>query len=178
MKEVLSTISIWILPIIISIILIYGTYKKTPLYEDFCDGAKEGFWIAIKILPYLVAIMVAVSVFRASGALEFIYNSLKTPLDFLKIPADTLALMITRSLSGSATLGLFSEIVSTHGADSYAAKLSAIITGSSETTFYVIAVYFGSIGIKKFRHAILTGIMADIIGVICAIIVSRFFFYS
>ena len=86
--------------------------------------------------------------------------------------------MITRPLSGSATLGLFSEIATTHGADSYAAKLSAVIAGSSETTFYVIAVYFGAIGIKKFRHALLTGILADIVGIFCAIIVCRFFFYS
>ena len=86
--------------------------------------------------------------------------------------------MITRSLSGSATLGIFSEIVGTHGADSYAAKLSAVITGSSETTFYVIAVYFGAVGVKKLRHAVLTGILSDLVGIICAIVVSRFFFYS
>ncbi len=178
MKEILNTISVWILPAIITIILLYGMYKKAPLYEDFCDGAKEGFWVAVKILPYLVAIMVAIAMFRASGALDFLYNILKTPLETLKIPADTLSLMITRSLSGSATLGLFSEIVNTHGADSYAAKLSAVITGSSETTFYVIAVYFGAVGIKKFRHAILTGILADIVGIFCAIVVSRLFFYS
>lgn len=178
MQEILNAISVWILPVIISTILIYGTYKKVPLYENFCDGAKEGFWVAIKILPYLIAIIVAVSMFRASGALDFLYNIFKTPLEALKIPADTLALMITRSLSGSATLGLFGEIVNTHGANSYAAKLSAIIAGSSETTFYVIAVYFGAVGIKKFRHAILTGILADIAGIIAAIIISRFFFYS
>ncbi len=178
MREILNTISIWILPFIISAILLHGICKKVPLYEQFCDGAKEGFWVAIKILPYLIAIMVAVSMFRASGALEFLYNLFKTPLEFLKIPADTLALMVTRSLSGSATLGIFSEIVNTHGADSYAAKLSAIIAGSSETTFYVIAVYFGAVGIKKFRHAVLTGILADITGIICAVAISRFFFYS
>lgn len=178
MKEVLNTISVWILPVIICIILLHGLYKKIPLYETFCDGAKEGFWVAVKILPYLVAIMVAVSMFRASGALEFLYEIFKTPLETLKIPSDTLALMITRSLSGSATLGIFSDIVNTHGADSYAAKLAAVITGSSETTFYVIAVYFGAVGITKLRHALLTGILADIVGIICAVIVSRFFFYS
>ena len=178
MKEILNTISIWILPVIISIILLHGVYKKVPVYETFVQGAKEGFWTAVKIIPYLVAIMVAVAMFRASGAIDFIYNILKTWLDALKIPADTLSLMITRSLSGSATLGLLGEIVNTHGADSYAAKLSAVITGSSETTVYVLAVYFGSIGITKFRHAVLTGILADITGVIFAILVSRFFFYS
>ena len=178
MREILNLISIWILPVIVSTILIHGTIKKVPLYETFTKGAKEGLWVAVKILPYLVAIIVAVSMFRASGALELVYALFKTPLEALKIPADTLALMITRPLSGSATLGLFSEIATTHGADSYAAKLSAVIAGSSETTFYVIAVYFGAIGIKKFRHALLTGILADIVGIFCAIIVCRFFFYS
>ena len=178
MREALNTLSIWILPAIISVILLHGVYKKVPVYETFVHGAKEGFWTAVKIIPYLVAIMVAVALFRASGAIDFIYNILKTPLEALKIPADTLALMVTRSLSGSATLGLLGEIVNTHGANSYAAKLSAVITGSSETTFYVLAVYFGSIGITKFRHAVLTGILADITGVIFAILVSRFFFYS
>ena len=178
MINALNTLSVWILPVIISTILIYGAYKKVPLYETFTDGAKEGFWTAVKILPYLVAIMVAVSMFRSSGALDFLYNVFKTPLEALKIPSDTLSLMITRSLSGSATLGIFSEIVGTHGADSYAAKLSAVITGSSETTFYVIAVYFGAVGVKKLRHAVLTGILSDLVGIICAIIVSRFFFYS
>lgn len=178
MREALNTVSVWILPVIISVILIYGTAKKTPLYETFCDGAKEGFWVAVKIIPYLVAIMVAVSMFRASGALDILYNLLRTPLEALKIPTDSLVLMITRSLSGSATLGLFSEIVNTHGADSYAAKLCAVITGSSETTFYVIAVYFGAAGITKLRHALLTGILADVVGIVCAVAVSRFFFYS
>lgn len=178
MREILNTISVWILPVIISVILIFGAYKRVPAYETFTRGAKEGFWIAVKIIPYLVAIMVAVAMFRASGAIDFIYEILKVPLDKLNIPADTLALIITRPLSGSATLGLFGEIVNTHGADSYAAKLSAVITGSSETTFYVLAVYFGSVGITKFRHALLTGILADIFGVVLAVLVSRFFFYS
>lgn len=178
MIEVLNTVSAWILPVIIIIILLYGALKKVPLYETFTQGAKEGFWVSVKILPYLVAIIVAVSMFRASGALDFLYSIFKTPLEALKIPSDALSLMITRSLSGSATLGLFGEIVNTHGADSYISKLCAIITGSSETTFYVIAVYFGTVGITKLRHALLVGILADVFGIICAICVSRLFFYS
>ena len=178
MREVLNLISVWLLPIIICTILIYGAFKKVPLYETFTKGAKEGLFVSIKILPYLVAIIVAVSMFRASGALDILYNLFKVPLEALKIPSDTLPLMVTRSLSGSATLGIFSEIVNTNGANSYAAKLAAIITGSSETTFYVIAVYFGAVGIKKFRHAVLTGILADLVGIIVAIFVCRIFFYS
>ncbi len=176
MSNFLSALSILILPAIIIVILFYAAFKKVPAYENFVDGAKEGFWVAVKIIPYLVAIMVAVSMFRASGAIETIALWLKTPLEALKIPVDTLPLMITRSLSGSATLGIFSDIVGANGPESYASKLSAVIVGSSETTFYVLAVYFGAIGIKKFRHAILVGVLSDIVGIVSAIIICRWAF--
>lgn len=176
MINLLNTLSIWVLPIIITAILVCAVYKKVPAYENFVDGAKEGFWTAVKIIPYLVAIMVAVSMFRASGAIDWLGEFLKTPLEMLKIPTDTLSLMLTRSLSGSASLGIFSDILNSNGVNSYATKLSAVIVGSSETTFYVLAVYFGSVGIKKFRHAVIVGILADIVGIICAILIcSRLF---
>lgn len=174
--NVLSIISTLLLPLIICFVLISAIYKKVPAYEEFTKGAKEGFWVGVKIIPYLVAIMVAVGMFRASGALDILGNLLKTPLEFLKIPVDVLPLMITRSLSGGATLGVFSDIVSANGADSYASILSAVIVGSSETTFYVLAVYFGSVGIKKMRHAILTGLLADFIGIVLAVIICRIMF--
>lgn len=176
MKEFLNMISLWLIPFIILVILIHGIIKKVPCYETFVDGAKEGLFVAIRILPYLIAIIVSVSMFRASGAIDIIQNVLKTPLEYFKIPIETLPLMITRSMSGSASLGIFSDIASMSGADSYASKLSAIIVGSSETTFYVLAVYFGAVGIKKVRYALIVGILADIFGIILAIIVaSRFF---
>ncbi len=130
---------------------IFRIYKKVPVYESFTEGAKEGFKISIQIIPYLVAIMAAVSMLRASGAIEALASILHEPLEALKIPADALPLMLTRSLSGGATLGIFSDIVNSNGANSYAAKLSAVIVGSSETTFYVLSVYFGAIGIKKIQ---------------------------
>lgn len=176
MREVINTVSLWIIPFILTVILISAAYKKIPSYEIFTQGAKEGFVISVKIIPYLVAIMVAVAMFRASGALEYIAALLSPVLEHFKIPVDTLPLMLTRSLSGSATLGLFSDIVNANGADSYAAKLAAVITGSSETTFYVLAVYFGSVGIKKFRHAILTGILADAVGIVTAVFLCRYLF--
>ena len=176
MKEFLTLLSVWLLPVLISIILIHGVIKKVPCYETFITGAKEGLFVSIKILPYLVAIIVSVSMFRASGAIEFLADLLSKPLEYLKIPVDTLPLMVTRSLSGSGTLGIFSEIVNSSGVDSYAAKLSAVIVGSSETTFYVLAVYFGAVGIKKIRYALWVGLMADLFGIIVAVIVSRYFF--
>ena len=176
MIALLNKISLYIIPLIIAIILIHALIKKAPAYEAFIEGANEGFNIAVKIIPYLIAIMVAVAAFRSSGAIDILQNLLKPILDFFKIPAETLIIMVTRSLSGSATLGVLADIINQTGANSYATKLAAVITGSSETTFYVAAVYFGSVGIKKFRHALLAGILADIAGLIAAIWVCSIFF--
>ena len=169
----IEKISLYILPIMILSILSLGMAKKVPVYEEFIEGAKDGFKVALSIIPYLVAIIVAVSMFKASGILEVLKhyaNSL--------IPPDIIPIIFTRSLSGSATLGLFSDIAKNFGPDSYVTKLAAIMVGSSETTFYVLAVYFGSIGIKKYRYAILTGIIADITGIVLAILVARMFFLA
>ena len=176
MINFLNSLSVYILPFIITTILIYALYKKTPAYEDFTTGAKDGFNIAIKIIPYLIAIMACTAALRASGAIELAQNLLSPIFNFFKIPIETSIIMLTRSLSGSATLGVLADIINQTGIDSYATKLAAIITGSSETTFYVASVYFGSVGIKKFRHALLAGILADIVGLIAAIWVCAIFF--
>ena len=173
-----NKISLLILPVIILIILIFGITKKVHVYEEFVEGAKDGFKIAVDIIPYLVALIVAISMFRASGALDYIAQVLGIILNKFEISADIDPIMFTRSLSGSATLGLFSELAVNNGPDSYTTKLAAIMVGSSETTFYVLSVYFGSVGIKKFRYAILTGICADIIGIVLAILVARVFFLA
>ena len=176
MINIINIIASCILPLIVCFVFVYAITKKVPVYEEFINGAKEGFNVAIKIIPYIVAIMVAVGMFRASGAIDFIARIFAKPLDYLKIPIDVVPMILTRSLSGGATLGVFSDIVSNTGANSYASKLAGVIIGSSETTFYVLAVYFGSVGIKKFRHAILCGILADLMGIILAVIVCRFLF--
>ena len=176
MINFLNSLSVYILPFVITSILLYALYKKTPAYEEFTLGAKDGFNIAIKIIPYLIAIMICTTAFRASGAIEMIQNLLSPIFDFFKIPIETSIIMLTRSLSGSATLGVLADIINQTGVESYATKLAAVITGSSETTFYVASVYFGAIGIKKFRHALLAGILADIVGLIAAIWVCSIFF--
>ena len=176
MSNLINLISLWALPGILLIILTVGILKKVPLYEEFTDGAKDGFKIAIKIIPYLVAIIVGISMLRASGAIEMCANLFAGVLGKFNVPADTLPLMIVRSLSGSAALGVFSDIANNLGPDSFATKLAAIMVGSSETTFYVLAVYFGAVGISKLRYAILVGILADIIGIIAAIWVANLMF--
>ncbi len=176
MTNFLNTLSLWALPAILIMVLIAGIVKKVPVYEEFTDGAKEGFKIAIDIIPYLVAVIVGISMFRASGAVEIIANALAPVLEYCNIPADTIPLMIVRSLSGSGALGVFSDIASNLGPDAYATKLAAIMVGSSETTFYVLAVYFGSVKISKLRYAVIIGILADIIGIIAAVLVTNLMF--
>ena len=172
----INAISVWILPAILLIILIVAVIKKVPVYEAFIEGAKDGVQVSINIVPYLVAIIVAVSMFRASGAIELISTILAPLLTKIHLPADVIPLTIVRSLSGSASLGVFADIAHSHPVDSYTTRLAAIMLGSSETTFYVLAVYFGSVGIKKYRYALVTGLLADFIGIVAAITVANIFF--
>ena len=172
----INLISLYALPVIILTILTIGLIKKVPVYEEFIEGAKDGFKVSISIIPYLIAIIVGISMFRASGAMESLAAFLSPVLDKFSVPAESLPMMITRSLSGSATLGLFSDIAHKLGPDSYATKLCAVIAGSSETTFYVLAVYFGAIGITKYRYALAVGLIADAIGIFAAVLVCRLVF--
>ena len=176
-RAIMDILSLWLLPVILLVILLGGIIKKIPVYEVFVDGAKDGVKVGLNIIPYLVAIIVAVSMFRASGAIDMISAAIGGFLALLKIPVEILPIMITRSLSGSATLGLLSDVVHATGVNSYATKLAAVMIGSSETTFYVLSVYFGAVGIRKFRHALLAGVLADIFGIFLAVVVCRLIFF-
>lgn len=176
MTKLLNLISLLALPVILVTVLTCGVIKKVPVYEEFTEGAKRGIKVSFKILPYLIAIIVGISMLRASGAIEMLAQLLAPILTKFNIPSDTLPLMIVRSLSGSGALGIFSDIANTAGPESYTTKLSAVMLGSSETTFYVLAVYFGAVGIKKFRYALLIGLLADFIGIVSAILVCNLMF--
>ena len=169
--SVMNFISLWALPFIIILILTMGLIKKVPIYEVFTDGAKEGFKVSVNIIPYLVAIIVAISMLRASGIIELTGEIFAPVLAHFNVPADIIPIMIVRPLSGSAALGIFSDIAHTLGAENYATALSAVMVGSSETTFYILAVYFGAVGIKKLRYALLVGLLADAVSMIVAITV-------
>lgn len=175
-QSLMDIISLWALPAIIILILTFGLVRKVPLYEVFTTGAKEGFKVSVSIIPYLVAIMVGISMFRASGIIEYLGQILSPVLSHLNVSADLIPLMIVRPLSGSAALGIFSDIAHSAGPEAFTTKLAAIMVGSSETTFYVLAVYFGSVGISKLRYALLVGILADIIGIASAILVCNWLF--
>ena len=156
-----------------------GIRRRVNLYEAFVDGAKDGFKVAVGIIPYLVAMLVAVGVFRASGALDLVLDGVRgavgaTGLDTAWVDGLPTALM--KPLSGSGARGMMIETMNIHGADSFAGRLASVIQGSTETTFYVLAVYFGAVGIRRTRHAVVCGLAADFAGVTAAILVSYLFF--
>jgi len=154
--------------------------KKVDVYEAFVKGARQGFWVAVKIIPYLVAMLVAIGVFRASGALQGVIYGLESLLSWLGFNTDFVAALPTafmKPLSGSGARAMMLETMNAYGVDSFPALVSATIQGSTETTFYVLAVYFGSVGIKKVRHAIACGLLADLAGIVTAIFAAYWFFY-
>jgi spore maturation protein B len=155
---------------------LYGYLRGVKVYEVFVEGATEGFHIAVRIIPYLVAILVAVGMFRASGAMDLIGRMVPDVMAALGLTPDVVALALTRPLSGSASLGILGEIIARHGVDSYQARLGSVIVGSTETTLYVVAVYFGSVAVVRARYAIHAGLLADAAGVVASVVVCRWFF--
>ena len=154
-------------------------YKKVNAYDAFIEGAKEGFQTAITIIPYLVAMLVAIGVFRASGALDLLADGARSIVHKFNMDdrfVDALPTALMKPFSGSGARAMMIDTMKTHGADSFAGRLSSIVQGSTETTFYVLAIYFGSVGIKRIRHAAACGIIADLAGIIAAIFVAYWFF--
>ena len=167
----ITAISIWLIPLIIAFILLYGTYKKVPTYETFVDGGKEGLKIAFSLIPYLVGMLVAISVFRASGAMEALVNAISPVLSFFHVPADILPLALMRPISGTGALAITTDLIATHGPDSFIGRLASTMQGSTDTTFYILTVYFGAVGIKKMGDAVKVGLLADFVGIAASIII-------
>lgn len=171
-----ETLSLLIVPLFLLFTILYGTFKKVRVYDSFVAGAKEGPGIILKIFPYLLAIFVAIKGFQASGAFDFLRNLLSNSLASLDLPIEVISMAMLKPLSGSASTALFTDIVKTAGPDSMAARLSAVIMGSAETTFYVLAVYLGAVGIRKTRYLVPVCLIADFIGIVVAILVVRWMF--
>ncbi|CAB1254311.1 spore maturation protein [Clostridium sp. MT-14] len=165
-----------IIPIIIFVIITYGVSKGVKVYECFIEGAKEGIGICIKIFPYLLAMIIAVGVFRESGALNYFISLIKPVVKVIGLPPEVVPLVLIKPLSGSGALGVFAETLKEFGPDSYIGRISSIIMGSTETIFYTITVYFGAVGIKKIRHTLWAAVMADIASVIAAVTITRIMF--
>ncbi|WP_217585398.1 spore maturation protein [Lentibacillus saliphilus] len=167
----ITSISTWFIPCFILLVLIIATWKRIPSYELFVEGGKEGIKMAISILPFLVGMLVAISILRSSGALEAFINLISPLLSIIGVPPDIIPLALVRPISGTAALGMTTEIVGTHGPDSFIGRLASTMQGSTDTTLYILTVYFGAIGIRKMRYALKVGLVADLIGIIASIII-------
>jgi spore maturation protein B len=168
-RALMTIISYIAIPLVLLVFLGWGIVKKVKVYEVFVEGAKDGFNVAIRIIPYLVAMLAAIGIFRASGAMELLISVLAPVTALIGMPPETLPMALMRPLSGSGSLGIMTELMKVHGPDSLIGIMASTMYGSSETTFYVLAVYFGSVNIRNTRHAVPTGLIADLAGMLAAV---------
>lgn len=175
-RSVVTVISTWAIPLLLFFIPLIAFFKKLKVYELFIEGAKEGFQVAIRIIPFLVAILVAIGMFRASGAMDYFVLILKPFTSLIGMPAEVLPAALMRPLSGSGSLGIITELLKIHGPDSLIGRMASTIYGCSETTFYVVAVYFGAVQIKNVRSAIWVGLTADLAGILATVFICRYLF--
>ena len=175
-RDAVGLLSVFVVPLILVGFPLVGLYKRVAVYESFVEGAKEGFQVAVRIIPYLVAILFAIAMFRASGAMDFLARALAPVLGLIGFPAGVLPMAIIRPLTGSGSAGIVVDMIKQYGEDSILVKMAAVMFGSTETTFYVIAVYFGAVNIRKTRHAVPVGLIADGSAMIIAVWVVRLLF--
>ena len=168
--------SYWILPALVAGLVLYGWASGVRVYESLVEGAKQGFQVAVRIIPYLVAILVAVGMFRASGGIDLLVASVGPLTQAIGMPPEALPMAILRPLSGQAAFGVMAEVMSTHGPDSLIGYMVSTFQGSTETTFYVLALYFGAIGVKTTRHALPACLLADVAGILAAVFIVNLMF--
>ncbi len=172
----MGSITLYIVPAILVLVPLLGLLKKLPVYELFVTGAAEGLRMSVQILPYLLAVLVGVAVFRASGAFNAIADLIAPLTNLLGIPADVLPLMLMRPLSGSGALAIAADIINTSGPDSFTGLLASVLQGSTDTTFYILSVYFGAIGITRYRYALRVGLTADLISMLASCVICHLLF--
>jgi spore maturation protein B len=171
MVEFIKIISSFAIPTFIFVVLMYGFINGVNVYESFVEGAKEGFTTAVKVLPYMVAMFVAIGVFRTSGAMDILVNIISPVTNLLGIPAQILPLAIMRPMSGIASTGMLAELFKVYGPDSFIGRVASTMMGSTETIFYTLSIYFGAVGIKNIRYTLWAALLADIAGLIASVIV-------
>ncbi len=176
--RIVDAVSKLSIPFLLSVFPLYAMLRRVKVYEEFVDGAKEGFEVGIRIIPYLVAMLVAIGMFRAAGGIDMLSQWLRPVMVAIGFPADLLPMVLIRPLSGSGTLGAFTELVKQFGPDTLLSRTAGTIYGSTETTFYVLAVYFGCVGVKRTRYALGAGLFADAMGVVASVIICRIVFGS
>lgn len=174
--EIVNMISIWAIPLIIVTIVVYGYLKGVKVYEVFVEGAKEGFATAITVMPFLVAMLVAIGIFDASGAMKLLTKILSPITNLIGIPSEIVPMALMRPLSGGGAQGLMVEIFKTYGPDSFIGRVAATMMGSTETTLYVLTVYYGSIAVKNTRHSLPVGLLADLAGILTSVFAVKLIF--
>lgn len=172
----MRSVSALVIPLLVVAVLIYAAHRKVAVYEEFAKGAKDGVSVALRILPFLVGMYVAIGVLRSSGALDLAMSALSPLLTTLGVPTEVVPLALIRPLSGSGSLGVLADLLSVHGPDSLIGRMASTIQGSCDTTFYIVTVYFGAVGIRRFRHAITVGLLADLVGFAAAVAVCKLVF--
>jgi spore maturation protein B len=175
-RAALDAISLWAIPVMLVAIPLVGLIRGVKVYDVFIEGAKEGFDVAVKIIPFLVGILVAIGMFRGSGAMDLLMAGLQPIVAKTGFPAQLVPLAILRSLTGSGSLAYATDLVKTYGPDSLIGRMAATMYGSSETTFYVLAVYFGAIGVRRTRHAVPAALIGDLIAAIATVAVCAWLF--
>jgi spore maturation protein B len=175
-RAALDAISLWAIPVLLVVIPLVGLLRKVKVYDVFIEGAKEGFDVAVKIIPFLVGILVAIGMFRASGAMDLLMAAIRPLATSTGFPAELVPLAILRSLTGSGSLAFTTDLIKTYGPDSVIGRMAATLYGSSETTFYVLAVYFGAIGVRRTRHAVPAALVGDIVAAIAAVVICAWMF--
>jgi spore maturation protein B len=175
-RAALDAVSLWAIPVMLVGIPFIGLLRKVKVYDVFVEGATEGFQVAVRIIPFLVGILVAIGMFRGSGAMDLLIAGLRPIMNATKFPAELLPLAILRSLTGSGSLAMATDLIKTHGPDSVIARTAATMYGSSETTFYVLAVYCGAVGVRRTRHAVPAALIGDVVAAIAAVAVCAWMF--
>jgi spore maturation protein B len=175
-RAALETISLWAIPLLLVLIPLAGLIRQVKVYDVFVEGAKEGFEVGVKIIPFLVGILVAIGMFRGSGAMELLTAALRPLASATGFPAELVPLAILRSLTGSGSLAFTTDLIKTYGPDSLMARMAATMYGSTETTFYVLAVYFGAVGVRRTRHAVPAALVGDVVAAIAAVVICAWMF--
>lgn len=176
LAQIMLEASGWAIPLLILSIVLIAAIRRVRVYEVFVGGAKEGFNVGVRIIPYLVAILVAIGMFRASGAMDAVIGALTPVLSLIGVPAESLPMMVIMPLSGSGAQGVLADGLKTYGPDSYLGNLLSMLNGSNETTFYIIAVYFGSVAVRNTRHALPACLVGNVAGFAAAIALCNWIF--